>query len=304
MAKTEQIPKSIEELRGSHVCGEGHLINFEGVESGKNVYNPAPFIYEDRLYLAPRIEPKASEVSEIRHFVQNGSVDSFVYAPDLPVFPMSQDAFVKRINGRWVHGVVKIRPRKDIPGGARAVYTEIRAGDDLREMKTILIGPPGMKDIRPFQLNDGRVGVLTRPESPDGTKGVAYAEFDDLEDITAQGLLAARPIPALASPMEGQHRGGNEAVARPDGTIGYLGHIAAVDLNMRKVYCAETAVLDPVSLEIERERVVSCHMCYPTFEPKSDAHQEVVFPQGIIGTLLFVGLGDAGSGYEDIGEPF
>src|SRR6185503_19671253 len=140
--------------------------------------------------------------------------------------------------GQVVQGIVKV---KQIDGDeVEALHTEISVGKELVNRRPLVVGPPGMKDIRLFQMPGERVGALTRPEDPIAkTKGVNLTFFDSLEEVTAEGLRTAPAVPGLQSPIHGEHRGGNEGRMLANGYIGYLGHIARVGSDMYKEYVVE-----------------------------------------------------------------
>ncbi|HEB83921.1 MAG TPA: DUF1861 family protein, partial [Bacteroidetes bacterium] len=136
----------------------GEILRFTGPDvEGVDVYNPtAPFMDRGRLTLAARVESHDSETdSRVMFFVERRG--AWTRDTDTPVFPL-QDPFICRVGDEWVTGGVRF------PVGNNSWRTDFYRGPDLLHLEHFASGPLGMKDIRPVELEDGRIGVFTRPQ--------------------------------------------------------------------------------------------------------------------------------------------
>lgn len=152
-----------------------------------------------------------------------------------------EDPFLSVIDGQLFLGAVAVRFKEEkndnghriMERYATSIYRLGEQGDAVIEK--VAEGPADMKDVRLFQLQDGRIGLLTRPKGGDFGNGyVGFATIDKIEDLTAEVVLNApaifRPkdvvgaIPALRAYWPDVWVGGNDAVVNGNGSVTVYGH--------------------------------------------------------------------------------
>lgn len=279
----------------------GSLVALDGID-GRDGYNPsAAFMDGDRLSTYVRIESRNDEFSSWSAvFHQNGDQDWWLNE-GLPMLRV-QDACVARIQGNLVVGGVRILARTKTFTHFQTVFWR---GDSPANLTEFARGPLQMKDIRLVELEDGRIGVFTRPMGGDAGRGkVGYTEVDDLAGLTPEAMAAAELLDA--QPVE-EHWWGTNAIYRLGGDkLGILGH-AAMFGSPHKHYYPIALVFDRRERRVvDGPRIIAERSAFPEFPPKRGDLADVVFPawfdrrQG----LLYAGLSDSTVGRLPIDDPF
>ena len=85
-----------------------------------------------------------------------------------------------------------------------------------------------MKDLRLVELQDGSIGVFTRPQGEKGGRGkIGFTRVASLEELSIDQINKA---PLLEGQFVDEEWGGcNEIHLLPNGILGVLGHIACFD---------------------------------------------------------------------------
>lgn len=279
-------------------------LQFVGVE-GHDVYNiTAPFRSGDITVIAGRVEPRDNEFSRIVFFEEKQNVWHPV--PDAPVFDL-QDPFFCFVGGELVCGGVRIH-RTD--GGRLGWRTVFFRGSGIFDLKEFFVGPNGMKDIRLCDLQDGRIGVFTRPQGTKGGRGtIGYTEISCLEGLTFGALVAA---PLIENMFHTADWGGvNETHLLPGGEIGVLAHAACYEnddyLQVRHYY-ATAFRFSPQDRTFRDYRVIASRDQFPNGPAKRPDLRDVIFPSGLMRgsneTRLYAGLSDAEAHWIAIPDPF
>ncbi|MDI3270599.1 MAG: DUF1861 family protein [Bacillota bacterium] len=274
--------------------------------AGRDVYNiTAPFETAQMTVLAGRVEARYSENAEVLFFSFRHGV--WQPLPEAPV-PALQDPFVAFIRGEMVMGGVEtfIDPRGKPP------YffwwrTVLLRGRDLFHLTPFFRGPDGMKDIRLVELEDGQVGVFTRPQGGSAGLGkIGFTRVPSLDDLTAETILEAPLLEGLFAPEE--WGGANEVHRLPDGKLGVLGHMARRE-GLYRHYYAMAFRFDPGTLAWEDLRIIAERQDFLPGPAKRKELRNVVFPGGLIrhgdGTAhLYAGVSDAEAQRLLIPDPF
>jgi hypothetical protein len=194
-------------------------ILFDAV-GGQDVYNiTAPFRSGDMVVIAGRVEPRHHEHSTIVFFEEDRG--TWYPVPGAPVFDL-QDPFFCYVRGELVFGGVRIH---ETESGRLGWKTAFFRGSNSFDLTEFFVGPNGMKDIRLCDLQDGRIGVFTRPQGAKGGHGtIGYTEISYLEGLTLELLDAAPLIENMFHPSD--WGGANETHLLPGGEIGVLAHAA------------------------------------------------------------------------------
>lgn len=277
---------------------------FAGV-GDKDVYNiTAPFLDEGEPVIAGRVESRESEYSEVRFFIERNG--EWVPREGAPAFEL-QDPFQTRIGGELVLGGVQIYPH---PTQENALMwrTVFYKGKSIAELKPFFKGPDGMKDLRLVELQDGGIGIFTRPQGEKGGRGkIGFARVNRLEDLSIE-LIAHTPL------LEGQFideewGGANEAHLLGNGRIGVLGHIASFDAQGDRHYYPMAFALDPATGAYSDIELIAVRDQFLPGAAKRTDLADVVFSGGLVrngdGTaVLYAGISDAEAHRLTIADPF
>ncbi|MFD0049403.1 DUF1861 family protein [Actinomycetes bacterium NPDC127524] len=279
-------------------------IIFSGIGE-KDVYNiTAPFEDRGELVIAGRVESRDSEHSDVYFFtLQNGG-----WAPraNEPVLQL-QDPFFTRIAGELVLGGVQIFPHPTREGelGWRTVFYKGKTVSSLQEFAS---GPDGMKDLRLIELQDGSIGVLTRPQSEKGGRGkIGWARISSLAELTIDVINEA---PLLESQFIDEEWGGaNEPHLLANGLVGVLGHVASFDQEGNRHYYPMVFALNPETSEISDMELIATRSDFLPGPAKRPDLSDVVFSGGLVrkpdGTAdIYAGISDAEAQRITINDPF
>ena len=165
-----------------------------------------------------------------------------------------EDPAIARIGDAIIVGAVEVSFERKGPSsimkGFRTVFRELDP-ETLALGAPIARGPENMKDVRLFELPNGRIGVLTRPKGGEFGNGyIGFTTVGSVDEIAPEALLSAPPVlrpeelvaalPALEGFGSEVWVGGNDAVVNDDGTVTVYGHLGTPG-----PYCAIRFNFDP-----------------------------------------------------------
>ena len=278
-------------------------LSFAGV-GDRDVYNiTAPFHAGGEAVIAGRVEARDSEAAEAVFFIERGG--RWEPRPGAPVLSRLQDPCVTTIGGELVVGGVEYPV--DLGDGRASWRMVFHRGSALEDLEPFLVGPNHMKDIRLAELDDGRVGVFSRPQGERGGRGtIGFTMVSDLGELSAE-MIDAAPL------LEGQFRedewgGANEAHLLADGSLGVLGHIARMDAEGKHYYPMAFA-LEPDAARWTPPRIIATRSSFPEGPPKRPDLVDVVFSGGLArhgdGTAtLYAGISDTEAAWTLLPDPF
>ena len=309
-ASGEKVIMRVSELFKDFKAGRGKAdrstrrLQFAGV-GGDDVYNiTAPFKSGDITVIAGRVEPRHDEFSKIVFFEEKQGI--WYPVPDAPVFEL-QDPFFCFVRGELVLGGVRVHQTESGLFGWRTAFFR---GVDIFGLKEFFVGPNGMKDIRLCDLDDGRIGVFTRPQGAKGGRGtIGYTEILELEDLTLRVLDAAPMIENMFHPAD--WGGANEAHLLPNGEIGVLAHAAHFENDdplQARHYYATAFTFNPQDRTFRNYRLIASRDQFPDGHAKRPDLKDVIFSSGLVrssgGARLYAGLSDAEAHWIEIPDPF
>lgn len=308
MMRLEWEPKTCLQLLQDYIP-TGHnsqKLRFTGV-GDRDVYNiTAPFWNEGEWYLAGRVEQRDSEESEVVFFT---CIDD-VWTPyhNLPRYQL-QDPFITRINGEWILGGVELYfEPADTEKKIRGWKTILYRGKTLHNMMPAGSGPWNMKDIRFIQMNNGEVGLFSRPFSVDGR--VAVIGFSTVEsfDILCEMTIINAKIFTDQFVKE-EWGGANEIHLLSNGLLGVLGHISYMDEQGNRHYHSMTFALHPFTREKTPIKIIAVRSDFLPGPAKRPDLADVIFSGGLIRqenqrAMLYAGISDAEAHCIEINDPF
>ncbi|MBS2771301.1 DUF1861 family protein [Anoxybacillus rupiensis] len=277
---------------------------FKGV-GDRDVYNiSAPFEEDGEQVIAGRVEPRDSERSEVYFFVNRHG--EWVPREGAPIFQL-QDPFFTKIGGELIFGGVQTFSHPVIEG-ALGWGTVFYRGKTIRELREFAKGPDGMKDLRLIELQDGSIGVITRPQGAKGGRGkIGFTRISSLDDFTIDVIHEA---PLLEGQFAEEEWGGaNEPHLLENGLVGILGHIACFDEEGNRHYYPMVFALDPETGEYSDIELIAARSHFLAGAAKRPDLEDVVFSGGLIrkgdGTAdLYAGISDAEAQKITIPDPF
>ena len=277
-----------------------------------DVYNcSVPFEYDGKTYVWGRVEKREEWATSLTMLFEKRSDGIFERAKGVEALPL-EDPFMVKIKGEYVLGgshVVKER-------GLIKTYVYFYRGKSPFSLKYFTTGPDYMKDIRLVELDDGRIGVFSRPRCQEimdkyGTESqIGFTMIDSLDDLTAEVIENAEYIPEVFAPKE--WGGVNQAINLGGGNIGVIGHQC---YNLYKdgkeypVYVNTSFVYDSKTHSIINKKVIGVREDYPDTCSKVPTLCHCAFTSGIEilskeKVKLYSGLSDVGQGYIEINNPF
>lgn len=269
---------------------QGKRLEFQGEDlEGKDVYNPtAPIRYQGKRFLAARVESRISELdSKIMFFEENGK-DNWRQIEGSPVLKL-QDPSITTIeaeNGReLILAGVEVTRGEDGGIDYKTVFYR-DYGQGLNTLEKFAEGPNKMKDIRPVQMQDGRMCVFTRPQGEFngvnyGSGKICYSIINDINQLNnPESYKKTELIDGLFA--EGEWGGVNAAYALPNGNVGIICHISSFDENKNKYYAAASFCINPVTGEITMPlKIIATAENAPECLSKFENLKSEVFPGGI-----------------------
>lgn len=286
----------------------GELINFSGVD-GRDVYNiTSPHKIGNKTVIAGRVENRESIAkSQIFFFEKKGS--EWVPSEGAPKYTL-EDGFLAQIKGETIFGGVEVypKPTKENPDGV-GYRTVFYRGNDISSFRKFATGPDMMKDIRLLDLENGKIGVFTRPQGEIGGRGkLGYIEIEKLEDLNdSQKLLGASILENQFAPDE--WGGANDLHLLKNEKIGVVGHIAYQDEKDDKHYYAMSFTYDTKTHTASPISIFATVKNFPDGEAKSSVLRDIVFPSNLVrngdGTaVLYAGLRDSQAGFLNVSDQF
>ncbi|MFD3247754.1 DUF1861 family protein [Rahnella aquatilis] len=283
----------------------GEKISFSGA-GDDDVYNlTAPFRCADISVIAARVEPRNSELSQVKFFEFDG-VRQCTLLPDAPVFAL-QDPFFARIGGEFIFGGVSVEPA-DGTSGRLQWRTVLYRGADMYSLRPFFIGPQGMKDIRPVGLPDGKVLLFTRPQGETGGRGtIGYILLDSLEDLTPAKIAQATLLQGQVAAEE--WCGVNAAYVLDGHQIGVLGHVARFDARGYRNYYACSFIFNCQTYRCTAMKIIAERKQFKPGAAKRADLEDVIFPGGLCITessapRLYCGTSDCEAQWIEINHPF
>ncbi|GAA0386307.1 DUF1861 family protein [Paenibacillus motobuensis] len=279
-------------------------LSFTGV-GDKDVYNiSAPFEDQGKLVIAGRVEARDSEHSEVHFFEEQNGVWSPIEGK--PTYQL-QDPFYTHIHGELVFGGVQTYPHPTVPN-ALMWRTVFYKGASIDELELCFTGPDGMKDLRLVELQDGSIGVFTRPQGEKGGRGkIGFTRVASLEELSIDQINKA---PLLEGQFVDEEWGGcNEIHLLPNGILGVLGHIACFDEQGDRHYYPMAFSFDPETGTHSEIELIATRSEFPAGASKRSDLVDVVFSGGVVchldGTAsLYCGISDAEAHRITIQDPF
>ncbi len=289
------------------------LLTFNGV-NGFDVYNCSiPFSWKGETYIYGRVEKREEWATSWVYLFRQTGKDTYTVVKDSMVYAL-EDPYVQFFGDEIVMGCTMVL--KEV-GNLRNFLGAFYRGKDLNEMRYYTTGPDFMKDIRLVPLQDGRIGVFSRPRSEEirqkyGSGAVVgFAVINDLSELTAVVIENAPAIGNLFG--EGEWGGCNQCYLLRDGRIGVIGHKSCEHLDDDgvnvAVYANVAFVFDPNTHTATPPKIIATRSCYPDAEPKVVGLRDCAFTSGIVkredGKVdLYSGVGDTFEGRVTIDNPF
>lgn len=261
-------------------------LRFMGV-AGYDVYNPStPFYIGSHRYLLGRVEKRTSEHAYVGFFKH---INHLTYALDSsrPTYEL-QDPFITRIHDEWVLGGTYVDWAKS------QWFTRVYKGRDIDQLTHWFDAPTGMKDVRVLELNDGSIGIFTRPQGGHAGKGkIGFVQIPSFDSITQDILTHARLLDLFEDEVWG---GVNACSQRTDGTIDVTGHIAYFTEPDIRHYYAMRFVFDAAHFRVDSLEIIAERSQYLPGPAKRDDLYDVLFTSGITQEsgkmFLYVGTSD------------
>ncbi|MFU7515595.1 DUF1861 family protein [Clostridium sp. HCS.1] len=302
------IKETCSTLLKKYLDSEINIYNVEKIEFvnvGENdVYNiSAPFVNEDKVIKAGRVEARDSEDSTVYFFEKKDN--TWEPVKEYPSFKL-QDPFFTRVDNELIIGGVEVfpDPEKENTLKWRTVFHK---GENISSLEKFFVGPDGMKDLRLVQLMNKKIGVITRPQGEKGGRGkIGFTIIDKLEDLTIDIINDAPIIESLF--IDEEWGGANEARALDHSTLGILGHIACFDDAGNRHYYPMTFKLDINTLEVKDQKLIAIRKDFKPGEAKRPDLEDVVFSGGLVlnedRAVLYAGISDAEAQLIEIDNPF
>ncbi len=291
---------------------ERHLLTFEGVD-GYDVYNTSvPFAYEGKNYLFGRVERREEWAnSTVRLFVCREE-DTWEIVPESMIYQL-EDPFVIRLQDEFVLGGTRVDYSRGQLAGFCGVFYKGRDPFHLRYYTT---GPKDMKDIRMVELEDGCLGVFSRPRGEHvrqvyGSESVVgFTVLNDISELDEKVLEQARIVEGLFGKDE--WGGCNQCFLLEGGKVGVIGHRCYLEKQegiSQQVYLNIAFVFDPDTFLVSDVKVIGTRKNYPRWPAKKSNLADCAFPSGIRlredgRTDLYSGIGDTAEGRIVIEDPF
>jgi hypothetical protein len=295
----------LREFHGIERLIKVNKVEFSGV-GGRDVYNiTAPFIDGGLEVVLGRVEERDSEFSQVFFFSCNNNV----WSPREHTHTYNlQDPFMTHVHGELIFGGVEIITKADNPNIIVSWVTQFYRGFNIDSLCHFASGPGTMKDIRLIELQDGRLGVFTRPQGKKGGRGqIGFTIIPSLEDLNEETFLNAEILQNQFTPDE--WGGANEIHLLKNGWVGVLGHIACFDDKKNKHYYSMVFGLNPETLERSSLKIIAVRGDFPIGPGKRPDLEDVIFSGGLIRNghgraELSVGVSDAEAYRIEIPDPF
>ncbi|MEK3771959.1 DUF1861 family protein [Paenibacillus sp. FSL R5-0887] len=297
------------QLLDTYHAGRGtttvNKMTFTGV-GHRDVYNiTAPFMYNGEEVLMGRVEERDSEFSQVFFFTCHDGV----WRPRAHTHTYNlQDPCWTRIRGELIVGGVEVITAADDPHRIVSWVTQFYRGYHIDSLTHFSSGPGTMKDIRLIELDNGSVGVFTRPQGERGGRGqIGFTVIPSLDELNEQTFIDAEVLQDQFVPEE--WGGANEAHLLRGGMVGVLGHIACFDSAGNKHYYAMAFSLNPETYKATPVKIIAVRSDFPAGPGKRKELEDVIFSGGLkrLGggrAVLSVGVSDAEAYQIEIADPF
>ncbi len=309
----EPIKKRRERFEATKKIYESGILEFEGV-NGRDVYNcSVPFDYEGQRYIFGRVEKRAEWANSVTYlFCFDRDDRKWKRVENFDALPI-EDPFVTFIGGELIVGGTHVI---FVSGKISDYSTYFYKGKSPFSLRLFSTGPSDMKDIRLFEISDGRIGVFSRPRNEEIRKKygsgsiVGVTVIDKIEDLTPERIENAEYIHGMFGTDE--WGGMNQAFYLKDNLVGALGHQCYNDYRNDveyPVYINMMYIVDFLKHEVLEKQVVGTTSCYPETPSKLPTLCDCAFTSGMVAmnggkVRLYSGLRDCGEGYIVIDDPF
>src|SRR3989344_4979671 len=203
---------------GEPMTDKGIILSVNDVPEGKDVYNPAVLMLDNKLVVWGREESRATPTdATVRTFwlPQNPGTtleplaDAYIFRGENG--RTQEDPCAAIIQGQLVIGVVEVEwsptgKTEWMGHKLKSFRMRFYAGSDWRHLEPFAEGPLGMKDIRLVDLGKDGIGVYARPK-PD----IGFTVIPSLNALTPEVITEA---PALPIPHDEDEWIGTNAVYR------------------------------------------------------------------------------------------
>lgn len=286
-------------------------IAFKGI-AAKDIYNiTAPFLDNGIETLAGRVEDRNSELAQVLFFQKHDDV--WCHVLDSPVFNL-QDPFFTKIKDELIIGGVQVFPY--IANGTSNPYikeklyswrTVMYKGKNIFDLKLFFIGPDDMKDLRIHELNNGEIGVFSRPQGYKGGKGkIGFTKVKTLDYLSIGIINNASIIKDLFS--ESEWGGTNAVYPLFDEYVGVLGHIACFDEDKNRHYYSMSFIFNTETSKYSDVKILAERSDFLPGKSKRPELNDIVFSGGIVlndkKAYLYTGVSDIESQIIEINNPF
>lgn len=289
------------------------LLRFIGVD-GLDVYNCSiPFVWDGKEYIYGRVEKRDEWARSTVRLFQKSGEDEWTVVPDTMIYQL-EDPYIAFIGEELVLGGTHVVKRC---GGISTYYGYFYRGVDLHDLVYFATGPDYMKDIRLVGLDEGKIGVFSRPRNAEilekfGSESqIGFTVINSLDELTADVIENAPYIEGIFG--EGEWGGCNQAYTLSTGLIGAIGHkcyrVKNDDGLELLTYINISFVFDPDTHRVVDEKIIGTKSSYPEAEPKRPALADCAFTSGIVlrpdgKADLYSGIGDSFEGRVVIENPF
>lgn len=266
----------LEEYRKNKKISNPQKLNFFGVGEC-DVYNPtATFSYKGKILLCARVERRDSEHSKAVFFYEK-EPNCFYPWEEMKEYEL-QDPFITKVGEYYVFGGTEIFPHPENPA-ALWWHTKFYYGTTLENLDDLATGPKGMKDVRVVELQDGRIGVFSRPQGERGGRGkIGFTIINSLLELNADVIEEA---PLLDQFDDSEWGGVNEPVLLGDGRIGVLGHIAMFTTGDVRHYYSMSFILDPADGSYTEMKIIAERADFVDGPSKREDLIDVLFSGGL-----------------------
>ncbi|GGH31100.1 MTP-1 family protein [Paenibacillus segetis] len=292
---------------------ESAKLSFHGVE-GFDVYNISiPFEWKGKDYIFGRVERRSEWArSWVRLFEKTGQ-DEWTLVRGSMVYQL-EDPYISLIGDSLVMGGTHVRYQQH---NVDTYFGYFYKGTEIDDLYYFTTGPEYMKDIRLVEMNEGRIGVFSRPRGEEVRKKfgsesmIGFTVINSLDELTMEVVENAPYIPDLFD--QNEWGGCNQAYYLESGNIGVIGHICykttSENGQLMQVYMNFSFVLDVTHHVALDQKIIGTRTCYPDGPAKKPDLTDCAFTSGIVmredGKCdLYSGIGDTEAGRIVINYPF
>ena len=255
-----------------------------------------------------RVEKRSEWARSFSKLFKKTDKDTYTLVPNSMIYQI-EDPYITFINDELILGGTHPKYKR---GTVETYYGYFYKGTDLEDMFYFTTGPDFMKDIRLVQLNDGRIGIFSRPRSEEvrkkyGTESiVGFTIINSIDELDDEVIENATPIEGLYKNDE--WGGCNQCYVLSDRLIGVTGHQCYFDGDL-PVYTCTAFVFDYIDHKIIENKIIATSKCFPEHPAKVYKTSDTSFTSGMVmrndGLVdLYSGLGDTMEGRVTIDDPF